>query len=380
MRVPLSEADRHFLERALALAERGRGLTSPNPVVGAVVVVDGRIVGEGFHAAAGQDHAEIVALKDAAAAGYGDRLRGATIYVTLEPCCHHGRTPPCTDALIGAGVARVVVGAEDPSTWVNGRGIEQLRAAGVVVEQAEGDLAYKARRQNDAFRKHVTQGLPFVTYKYAMTLDGRVATESGDSKWISGEVSRLRVHQFRAQTDAVLVGSGTLRQDDPRLTAREVTVHRQPLRVVVDSRLQVTRGSALVQSAHEGPVLLVCGDTVSPARLAEVRGWGVEVAVVPSDSGGHPEPRAVARLLAARDVQSVLLEGGPRLAAAWWDVGLIDRILAFVAPVVAGGRLSPGPLPARGYEHMDAALRLRDVRVEPSGNDVLVSGYVREPA
>jgi len=376
----LTETDRHFLERALALAERGRGMTSPNPVVGAVVVVDGRIVGEGFHAAAGQDHAEIVAMKAAVGDSTAGRLVGAGVYVTLEPCCHQGRTPPCTDALIDAGVTRVVVGAEDPSAWVHGRGMRLLRAAGVTVDLAEGDLAYRAKRQNDAFRKHVSVGLPFVIYKYAMTIDGRVATESGDSKWISGEESRLRVHEFRARSDAVLVGAGTFRQDDPQLTARDVSVHRQPLRVVVDSQLGAARESALVRTASEGTVLFVCTEGVSEQRVDEVRSWGVEVQVLPAGDEGHPDPRSVGRLLAERQVQSVFLEGGATLAAAWWDAGLIDRVVAFVAPVVAGGFSSPGPLPAASYAHMDAALRLRDVNVEQSGCDVMISGYVGEPA
>lgn len=375
----LTENDRHFLERALALAERGRGLTSPNPVVGAVVVVDGRVVGEGFHAAAGRDHAEIEAMKAAVGDDFAGRLQGATAYVSLEPCRHHGRTPPCTEALIRAGVTRVVVGAEDPSAWVHGRGIADLRAAGVVVETADGDLAYRARRQNDAFRKHVSAGLPFVTYKYAMTIDGRVATESGDSKWISGEESRLRVHHFRARSDAVLVGAGTLRADDPELTAREVPVHRQPTRVIVDSQLRIGRDARVVQTAAEGPVLVVCGASVPEARRAEVRGWGVEVEAADLGADGYPDPVAVGRLLADRQVQDVFMEGGARLAAAWWDAGLVDRIVAFIAPVVAGGVDSPGPLPAAGYAHMDAALRLRDLQTERSGADVMFSGYVREP-
>ena len=376
----LTETDRHFLERALALAERGRGMTSPNPVVGAVVVVDGRIAGEGFHAAAGQDHAEIVAMKASVGDDISGLLVGATIYVTLEPCCHQGRTPPCTDALIAAGVTRVVVGAEDPSEWVHGRGIRLLRAAGIVVDVADGDLAYKSKRQNDPFRKHVTAGLPFVTYKYAMTIDGRVATESGDSKWISCEESRLRVHDFRARSDAVLVGAGTFRNDDPQLTARDVPVHRQPLRVVVDSHLGAARESALVRTALEGTVLFVCTESVPESRIDEVRSWGVEVEILPATPNGHPEARSVGRLLGERHIQSVFLEGGATLAAVWWDAGLIDRIIAFVAPVVAGGASSPGPLPATGYAHMDAALRLRDVTVEQSGSDVMVSGYVGQPA
>lgn len=375
----LNENDRHFLERAIALAERGRGLTSPNPVVGAVVVREGRVVGEGFHAAAGQDHAEVIAMKSVSGPEYAGTLQGATMYVTLEPCRHHGRTPPCTLALISAGISRVVVAAEDPSAWVHGRGLQELRAAGLEVEVADGDLNYRARRQNDAFRKQVTTGLPFVTYKYAMTLDGRVATESGDSRWISGEESRRRVHQYRAWADAVLVGAGTLRRDDPRLTARDVPVHRQPLRVVVDPGLGIEEGAALIRTAQEGPVLVVCADSAPASRREEVSAWGVEVIAAPSGPAGRPDPRSVARLLVERGVQSLFMEGGPRLAAAWWDAGLIDRVLAFVAPVIAGGAASPGPLPSAGYAHMDAALRLRDVDMQPSGRDVCVSGYVGEP-
>jgi diaminohydroxyphosphoribosylaminopyrimidine deaminase/5-amino-6-(5-phosphoribosylamino)uracil reductase len=375
----LNEQDRHFLERAIALAERGRGLTSPNPLVGAVVVRDGRVVGEGYHAAAGQDHAEIVAMKSAVGDITAGALEGASVYVSLEPCCHQGRTPPCTKALIRAGVGRVVVAADDPSAWAHGRGLEELREAGLQVDMADGDLNHRARRQNDPFRKSVTRGLPFVTYKYAMTLDGRVATESGDSRWISGEESRRRVHQMRAWADAVLVGAGTLRRDDPRLTAREVSVHRQPLRVVVDPSLGIDRTSALVATVDEGPVLLVCSEAVPRERRAEVGSWGVEVVSVAALSEGRPDPEAVARLLVQRNVQSVFMEGGPRLAAAWWDAGLIDRVVAFVAPVVAGGAESPGPLPSCGYPHMDAALRLRDVEIVPSGVDVHIAGYVGEP-
>jgi diaminohydroxyphosphoribosylaminopyrimidine deaminase/5-amino-6-(5-phosphoribosylamino)uracil reductase len=354
-------------------------MTSPNPVVGAVVTIEGRIAGEGYHAGAGEDHAEIVAMRRSGGDDFRARLRGATVFVTLEPCCHHGRTPPCTDALIEAGVSRVVVGSPDPSSKVNGQGLAQLRRAGITVDVADGDLAYRARRQNDAFCKSVTSGLPFVTYKYAMTLDGRVATEAGDARWISGEESRALVHRHRAWSDAVMVGSRTMTRDDPLLTARGVDAPRQPLRVVVDSTLSIGQQYKLVQTISEGPVLVVCAEGVSPGRLEQVRSWGVETETVAADSRGHCLPRAAATLLAARGVQSVLLEGGPRLAAAWWDAGLVDRVLAFVAPVVAGGAASPGPLPARAYPHMDAAQRLRDVEITPSGPDVLVSGYLRGP-
>jgi diaminohydroxyphosphoribosylaminopyrimidine deaminase/5-amino-6-(5-phosphoribosylamino)uracil reductase len=320
-------------------------------------------------------------MKAAAGGDPAGRLAGATVFVTLEPCCHHGRTPPCTDALISAGVARVVVASFDPSSKVNGQGLAQLRAAGVRVELAEGDLAYRARRQNDAFRKSVTRGIPFVTYKYAMTLDGRVAAESGDSRWISGEASRALVHRQRAWSDAVMVGSGTVQADDPLLTARGVTpLRRQPLRVVVDSQLRLDREAQLVRTVSEGPVLAVCSEEVPESRLVEARSWGIAVEAVAPDVQGRCRPDAVARALAARGVQSVLLEGGPRLAASWWDAGLIDRVVAFVAPVIAGGPRSPSPLPAQAYPHMDAALRLRDVEIAQCGADVMLSGYVGEPA
>jgi diaminohydroxyphosphoribosylaminopyrimidine deaminase/5-amino-6-(5-phosphoribosylamino)uracil reductase len=369
------------LERAISLAERGRGLTSPNPVVGAVVTMEGRVAGEGFHAGLGEDHAEIVAMKAAAAGDPAGKLRGATVFVTLEPCCHHGRTPPCTEALIAAGVSRVVVASFDPSTKVNGQGLAQLRHAGVIVDLAEGDLAYRARRQNDAFRKSVTRGLPFVTYKYAMTLDGRVATESGDARWISGEESRAFVHRQRSWSDVVMVGSGTVQADDPLLTARGVVpLRRQPLRVVVDSQLRLSREAQLVRTVGEGPVLVFCTRKVPESRLREARTWGIEIEAVAPDDDGRCLPSEVAQLLGTRGVQSVFLEGGPRLAAAWWDSGLIDRIVAFVAPVIAGGPRSPSPLPAKAYPHMDAALRLRDVEIAQSGADVMLSGYVGEPA
>ncbi len=277
----LTAVDEGLLARALDLAEGGRGLTAPNPMVGALVVRDGVVMGEGFHARAGDDHAEVVAMRAAAPGepppGFGGHLRGATVYVSLEPCAHVGRTPPCADALVAAGVARVVVAAEDPSPRVCGRGLARLREAGVQVVLAGGGLERRARRQNGPFRKWSTTGLPFVTYKYAMTLDGRVAAETGHSAWISNDVSRRLVHGERALSDAVLVGVGTVRADDPLLTARGIGATRQPLRVVVDPRLSLKREFALVQSVAQGPVLAVGGAAATPARVDEVRGWGVDV-------------------------------------------------------------------------------------------------------
>lgn len=379
----LTGRDEQFLSRALDLAERGRGRTAPNPLVGAVVARDGRILGEGFHEQAGSDHAEIVALKAAAPhqqpPHFGGELEGVTLYVSLEPCVHHGRTPPCVDTLIAAGVHRVVVGAIDPSPKVSGRGVARLRDAGLEIEVVGGALEHRARRQNGPFRKWSTSGLPFVTYKFAMTLDGKVATQAGDAAWISGEAARRIVHQERAYSDAVVVGAGTMRADDPLLTARGVEVFRQPVRVVVDSRLTIRRDSALAQSAGVAPVLVMCAADVPQIKRDLVAEWGIEVVPVPVDESGRPRPRAVAEALGARGVQSVLLEGGPVLAAAWWNEGLVDKIMAFVAPVVVGGSSAPGPLPVEGCDRIAEALRLLDSRVEAVPPDALITGYLTEP-
>lgn len=378
--MPFDQHDRQFMERALTLAEKGRGMTSPNPCVGAVVVAGGRIVGEGYHIGVGKEHAEVVALQEAAGGQDRGLARGGTLYVTLEPCCHEGRTPPCVASVIASGLSRVVVGALDPSPRVNGKGVEQLRTAGIEVVWAEDDVAYRAKRQNDAFRKHVLHGLPFVTYKYAMTLDGRVSSESGHSRWISGEKSRARVHQMRSRSDVVMVGAGTARLDNPTLTAREKSVGRQPVRVVVDPALSLDLSSKLVRSVAEGRVVVLCSPGAGGSRRADLEAFGVEVMEVSKDDSGYPDPRHAARILAERDVQSVLLEGGPTLAAAWWDAGMIDRVVAFVAPVLIGGADSPGPLPGKGFEHMEVAQRLRDVEIVGRGTDVEISGYLEEPA
>ncbi len=391
------------MERAMALAEKGLGRTSPNPVVGAVIVSGDRIIGEGYHAGPWRDHAEVDAIKDALrrageqpvsgsdqpeqAPAPREILAGTTMYVTLEPCCTYGRTPPCTSALIAAGFDRVVVGVVDPSPDVNGRGLQTLREAGVRVDVAEGELVRRLKRQNNGVRKSVLTGLPFVTYKYAMTLDGRVATDAGDSRWISGPESRELVHRWRAWSDAVMVGVGTLRKDDPRLTARTEAVERQPLRVVVDPELSITKEAALVGTAGEGPVLAICGPEVPADRRTEVEAWGVQTAVASSgEAGGGAgqrsgglEPEAAARLLAARGVQTILLEGGPRLAGSWWAAGLVDKVAAFVCPQVFSGLENRAPLVGSGSQGIADSMRLREIEVERVGSDVLVTGYAGEP-
>ncbi len=309
------------LERALELAERGRGTTRPNPVVGAVVVRGGEIVGEGWHERAGGPHAEVNAL-----AAAGERARGATMYVTMEPCSHHGRTPPCANEVIEAGVAKVVVGCEDPNPEVDG--ISRLRAAGLEVQVAD---SFEARRQNESWRTWIARGRPFVIYKAAVTLDGRMTLRG--SRWISGEESRRLVHELRAQVDAVAVGMGTVRADAPQLDARDVGAARQPRRLAFGSG-PLPEGSEL-----------------------ELR------------SGSLEEELAA---LASEGVQSLLLEGGATLASAFLAADLVDKLLLFVAPVLAGE--GPGPVAA-----LPEPQRLTRLEARPTGDDVLLTAYLHEP-
>jgi diaminohydroxyphosphoribosylaminopyrimidine deaminase / 5-amino-6-(5-phosphoribosylamino)uracil reductase len=313
--------DRH-LQRALELAERGRGTTHPNPVVGAVVVRDGAVVGEGWHERAGGPHAEVVALDSA-----GDQARGSTLYVTMEPCAHHGRTPPCVDAVLTAGVTKVVAGSLDPDR-VSGGGLKRLRTAGLEVELAD---AFEARVQNEAWRTWVTEERPFVIYKAAATLDGRVSIPG--SRWVSSEESRRLVHQLRATVDAVAVGMGTVRVDDPRLDAREVDAERQPRRLAFGSG-PLPEGSLL--ELRTGPL------------QAELKSLGEE------------------------GVQSLLLEGGPTLATAFLEYGLVDKLLVFVAPRLSGS----GPFI---LGDLSQPLELTRVTAQRSGEDVLLIAYVHEP-
>ena len=314
------------LERALELAERGRGATRPNPVVGAVIIRDGEIVGEGWHERHGGPHAEINAL-----AAAGDRAPGATMAVTLEPCSHHGKTPPCVDALIAAGIARVVAGAVDPNPEVNGSGFERLRAAGIEVEVADGALGFRARAQNEGYRTWVMKGRPFVMYKVAATLDGRVALPG--RRWVTGEASRRLVHELRAQADSVAVGMGTVRADRPLLTARDVGAERQPRRLAFGSG-PLPDGSEL--ELRTGPIEL---------ELAQ---------------------------LAEEGVQSLLLEGGPTLGTAFLAADLVDKVLVFVAPTIGGsGPTFVGELPE--------PIALSRLTSQSVGEDVLLTAYVHEP-
>jgi diaminohydroxyphosphoribosylaminopyrimidine deaminase/5-amino-6-(5-phosphoribosylamino)uracil reductase len=353
----MTPEDARLLERTFELAERGRRTASPNPVVGCVIVRDGELLGEGWHVRPGERHAETNALLACV-----DGAEGATAYVSLEPCSHHGRQPPCADALIAAGIARVVCAAGDPSEKVGGEGFAKLRAAGVEVELAGGELERRARRQNAAFRVHAVEGRPFVLLKLAASLDGRTATATGESRWISSPESRRLVHEWRASMDAVAVGSGTVLADDPALDARDVdgVVERQPLRVVFDRR----------------------GRLVEGLRLAS----GGTVRVAPAGAPAPPDgverldaetPAEALMVLGSRGITSMLVEGGAELAAGLLRAGLVDAVALFVAPVLLGGD-ARGLLGTLGVASLGEAPRVRDLRSRPVGPDVLLEGELRE--
>lgn len=354
------------MAHALELARSALGGVSPNPAVGAVLVKDGRVVGEGATQPPGEAHAEVMALTAA-----GDAARGATLYVTLEPCAHHGRTPPCADALIAAGVAEVYVAVRDPDARTDGKGIAALQAAGIAVEI--GDGAAEAGEVTEAFTKHVSTRLPFVTAKFAMSLDGRMATRTGASQWITGEEARLRAHLLRAQADAVMVGVGTALADDPRLTVRDVPLRngRQPLRVVVDTAARLPATAAML--AEPGATLVVTANAPSSHRAALVSA-GAEVIEVPAVAEGI-DLAALFKLLGEQDVTSVLVEGGAGLLGSLFDAHLADKVCAFVAPVVIGGDEALGPVGGRGAGALEEALRLDRVRYEVIGGDMMVTGY-----
>jgi diaminohydroxyphosphoribosylaminopyrimidine deaminase/5-amino-6-(5-phosphoribosylamino)uracil reductase len=367
-----TETDRLHLARAVELASRGVGRVSPNPVVGAVLVRDGDVIGEGWHDELGGAHAEVNAI-DAA----GGDARDATLYVSLEPCCHEGRTPPCTDAILAAGIARVVVASDDPTEKASGRGLGILRDEGVEIDVADGELAAQARLLNQAFRKHARTGRPWTLFKSAMTLDGKVATSSGDSKWISSEDSRALAHRWRASVDAVVVGIGTALADDPQLTSRVEGVVRQPRRVVFDSESRLPLDSQLVKAAPEVPLTVVVSRAAPRAATDGLEMAGADV-IVATGENEQARVRSALAQLGAQGITAVLLEGGPHLAGAFLDAGEIDEVRLFLAPILLGGRSARDPLEGEGAEKISDALRALTLDCAHVGEDLLVSARLKE--
>ncbi|MEZ5078480.1 MAG: bifunctional diaminohydroxyphosphoribosylaminopyrimidine deaminase/5-amino-6-(5-phosphoribosylamino)uracil reductase RibD [Solirubrobacterales bacterium] len=386
----LNATDQAYLRRALELAEGGRGRVSPNPLVGAVIVRDGETIGEGYHAELGDLHAERAALADCERRG--EDPAGATIYVTLEPCAHQGRQPPCVDAILAARIGRVVIGSEDPSEKASGRGPGMLRDGGVQVSFAAGPEAAAARLLNQPFRKHARTGLPFVLLKLAISLDGQTTTAAGDSPWISGELSRALVHGWRGEVDAIAVGSGTALADDPLLTARFAEA-RQPVRVVFDSHARLPLDSQLITTLDQSPVILVGSPEADPGRVQALRDAGAEVLFATGDSAADRVDSALGEL-GRRGITSLFLEGGTTLAAAFAAADQLDEARIFVAPVLLGGAGSdPGAAagdargaaeartPSAGGAAAVAGPARRtalDTRAEPVGEDTLITARLKE--
>ena len=364
----MSTSDLAWMNLALAEAERGRGAVEPNPMVGAVLVREGRVVGLGHHARFGGPHAEVMALQNAAEA------RGATLYVTLEPCCHHGKTPPCTDAILQAGVAKVVAAIRDPFPRVDGGGLAILRSAGVPVDL--GLQAGTAAELNAPYLKRVATGLPYITAKWAMTLDGKTAVASGDSQWISSPGSRSLVHQLRGRMDAILVGIGTVLADDPQLTARPAGL-RTAARIVLDSKALLPLNSRLVQTAHEVPVLVAVSRQAPADRRHALEARGCEVVVFPGET--RVPIMALLAELGQRAMTNLLVEGGGRVLGSFLEAGQVDEVEAYIAPILEGGDHPHTPARGQGLLRMGDAARLQNVAYSEVDGDMRVRGTVAQP-
>ena len=360
--------DEMFMRKALELARNALGRTSPNPLVGAVIVRDGCIVAAGWHRAAGTPHAEIHALNMA-----GELARGATLYVTLEPCAHYGRTGPCAKAVIEAGIRRVVIAMRDPNPLVAGKGILMLQEAGIDV--VCGVLEEEARKLNEVFLKWIATGLPFVTLKTAMTLDGKIATVTGESQWITNEVSRRRVHEWRDRADGILVGINTVFKDDPSLTTRLPERHgKNPVRIIVDSKGRTPLDARVVKDGQAKTIIAVVADA-SKERMEALQKAGAEVLV--AGDGSQVDLHELLRQLGKKEITSLFVEGGATVNFSFFQAGLVDKVHAFVAPKILGGREALTPVGGAGFARLSEAVELEGLKAESLAGDLLVSGYVK---
>ena len=370
--------DKDMMTLAMNLAQKGEGWTNPNPLVGAVIVRDGKVIAQGYHERHGELHAERNAFKDADSRGID--CKGATMYVTLEPCCHHGHQPPCTEAVIEHGIKRILVGLGDPNPLVAGKGMQILRNAGIEAEFIDDkEILDKLRHQNRVFLKYITTGLPWVTAKWAMTLDGKIATSTGDSKWISSDDSRQIVHLMRSRHLAIMCGIGTVLADDPMLNVRlsdEIMAEegiknvRQPIRIVADRKLRIPLESQLVKSAKDIPLIVATSDEADKEKEARLTELGVQV--------WHcKDTRDILLQAGKAKIDSIFIEGGGTLNEAMLREGLVDEVNAFIAPKIVGGHGALSPVEGKGIEKMADAIQLTDISVKTIGNDVLVRGFIK---
>ena len=375
---PLSqqEIDEMFMRRCLQLAKNGRQNAKPNPMVGAVIVsAEGRIIGEGYHVRCGEGHAEVNAF---ASVKPEDEhlLKQATIYVSLEPCSHYGKTPPCAVKFIEKKIGRVVVGALDTNPLVAGRGIEKIRNAGI--EVTTGVLAEESIKLNEIFMKYIVNKEPFVLYKSAMSLDGKIATAGGESQWISCEASRKEVHELRHQYMAIMVGSQTVLDDDPMLNCRLIE-GKDPIRVVVDSSLRIPMTARLVKTARDIRTIVACTPTADEKKIKELQNAGVEILIV-EDKDGHVNLKKLTEELGRMQIDSILLEGGATLAAAAFETGIVDKVQMYIAPKIIGGKTARTPVGGKGIEHLEDAWQLKNITARNIGNDICITGYIRREA
>lgn len=361
--------DIRFMQRAMELAQRGEGAVGPNPLVGAVIVRNGRIIGAGWHEQWGGPHAERNAL-----ARSSEPPTGATLYVTLEPCCHHGKTPPCTDAVIAAGIKRVVIGLLDPNPLVAGKGVERLRKAGIEVES--GLLEEALRHQNRVFLKYITTKRPWVVLKSAMTLDGKIATHTGDSRWVTGEEARHRVHEMRREYMAILVGRGTVEADDPMLNCRLKGEPRQPVRIVADSSASISLESQLIRTARELRTVIAHTKRAEASKIEALKRAGAECWCC-EEVDGHLSMEDLMQQIGAAGLDSVLVEGGGTIADSLLRAGLIDEVAFFIAPKLIGGAEAKTPIQGLGFARMGEAVNLEEVTTERYGDDLLICGKVK---
>ncbi len=358
--------DEHFIRKTISLAARAYGRTSPNPLVGAVVVKGSRIISEGYHKKAGTPHAEAIALEKA-----GGRARGATLYVSLEPCCHRDkRTPPCTEKIIAAGIKKVVVAMQDPNPKVGGKGIEELRRSGM--EVVCGILEERARKLNEYYIHHITTGSPFVILKAAMTLDGKIATPEGESKWITGEKARKEVHRLRGGVDAILTAIGTVKADDPSLTCRTER-YKSPLRIIIDPRLEISEEARVLTAPPD--TVIVTAKKGRELKKAALRRRGL---LILEHEGERADLSALMRELGARGVTSILVEGGSSLNSSALESGIVDKILFFIAPKIIGGRESFPVVGGRTFRSLTRAYRITGTTLKRVGDDMLITGYVEK--
>ncbi len=367
----MDETHRAFMKRALDLACRGRGRTSPNPLVGAVIVKAGQVIGEGYHQKAGTPHAEIHALNAA-----GENAKGATIYTNLEPCCHWGRTPPCTEALLQAGIAQVYVAEVDPNPSVAGKGIRQLQDAGIRVHV--GMCAEEAAQLNEIHKKYIQTGKPFVILKTAMSLDGKIATASGESQWITADASRQRGHEIRDTVDAILVGCGTVIRDNPALTTRLQDGNgRDAIRIVLDSRGRTPTDVRIFNSESSAGVIVAVTPDAPAQNISALEKAGAAVITVP-EADGRVCFTGLMEILGRREITSILIEGGGEINASAVAAGVVDKVMCFIAPKLIGGRNAPGPIGGEGIADLSDVSHLQRVNITliPDSNDFLIEGYL----